>query len=609
MKTKIKIAGLMLLAGLGLTSCSSEEINVYGDSLNGNDNFSSFQWYTSGDRVSYRESVKEINIDTYLAFFDVSVGVKSRNWSIPASGKFLNKKFTETDSVFTPFIIPNSGTTSNEELINVLFTEAGEHQVKLSTSFKNEVTYRRIFERDGEEIDTLITSSVVDTIFRVKVFANPVPTGKVYKQNYITNPLDPTGPTILDEANPYSEIVYVQESDDPKESDKDSWLEISIEAGEKLQFEDLSTIGEVNARKWYFEGGKPATSGGEVVQIAYNKLTEGDTYYTAYFESKRTADVGPVKNTTKLIPLKIKVIPSTKPFKYNSGLKVIGSGIISFPVTGEVESFVGQEGNFTVNVKNSKSGFDQNIAVESVGVNKDDATIIELTLAEPVYNSDEFTISFTDNDLTDANGIFSVDGRSLESFDPVTTSIKLSEYEGVMNITDYTGYESVYNNSGNQYKLANFKQGLFFAQHNGNSEAGPLYYWRDDSNAYEGNSSLKFETPATGIPALARLQGGAFKSISPVPAGTYIPSVWVFVDPATTMSTIQYNFTDDTLFNFDISSIEKGKWVQVTLPEVDLPVINSGRLDINITNSGQDDAIVQKLWLDNFDLLVVNNRP
>ncbi|NJB81653.1 SwmB domain-containing protein [Wenyingzhuangia aestuarii] len=609
MKKNIKlITGLLCVLLAFTTSCSDEDVSVYGD-LNGD--YSSFQWYTGGNRETYRESNKEININQYVGLFDVSVGEKNREWTIPSSAKFLNQKFTESDTIYSSFVIPNSGTKSADELVNVYFPEAGEFEVKLRTEFKEPVTYTRSFEVGGELVSKSITSTVVDTIFKVKVFPDPVPTCKVYKQNFITNPEDPTGPTIVDEANPYTEILFVEEEDQPSLENIDTWAEVSIEAGEKLMFEDLSTIGEVDGTRWTTNGGKPEVSSKETIEVAYNKLTADDEYYTAHFISRRTSDVGPTKDIAKLIPLKIKVLPSTKPFAYNAGLKISKEGIISFPVTGEVELFDGQEDKFTVNVVNTDSGFYQNIAVSSVALNADDATIIELTLAEQVYNTDTFTISYTDANAKDTDGIISVDGRSLESFDPITTTIKTSEYEGVMNITDFTGYESEYGGSGNQYKFANMNKGVYFAQHNGNSEAGPLYYWRDTELAYEGNSSLKFETPSTGIPNLARLQGSAFKTLSPIPAGKFIPSVWVYIDPATTMSTIQYNCTTnvDATFNFDISTVEKGKWVQLNLPAVELPAIADGRLDINITNVDQGATQVQKLWLDNFDLLIVNDRP
>lgn len=608
MKKNIKIiTGLLSALLFVATSCSDENVTVYGDL---NSDYSSFQWYTSGDRTTYREPNKEINIHQYVGFFDVSQGQKSREWTIPTSAKYLTTEFEEGDTIYTPFIIPNVGTVSTDELVNVYFPEAGEFEVELKTVFDEPVTYNRTFEVDGEIITKSITSTMVDTIFKVKVFPDPVPSCKVYRQNFVTNPEDPTGPTIPDETNPYSEVLLVAEEDQPSIENIDTWQEISIEAGEKLMFEDLSTVGEVDAVRWTTNGGKPEVSAKETIEVAYNKLTEGDAFYTAHFMSRRTKDAGPVKDIAKLIPLKIKVLPSTKPFKYSSGLKVSASGVIQFPVSGEVELYEGQEDKFTVQVINADAGYNQNIAVSSVALNADDATIIELTLAEPVYNTDTFTISYTDSNADDTDGIISVDGRSLESFDPVTVSMKLSEYQGVMNIQNFTGYESEYD-SGNQFRQANMKKGVYFAQHNGKTDAGPLYYWRDNSFFYDGANSLKFETPDTGIPNLARLQGSAFKSLSPVPEGKYIPSVWVYIDPATNMSTFQYNMTTnvDATFNFDISTVEKGKWVQLTLPAVSLPAIADGRLDLNVTNTGQDAAQVQKLWLDNFDLLIVNDRP
>lgn len=120
---------------------------------------------------------------------------------------------------------------------------------------------------------------------------------------------------------------------------------------------------------------------------------------------------------------------------------------------------------------------------------------------------------------------------------------------------------------------------------------------------------MKFETTDAGIPAIARLQGAGYRTLSPVTAGNYIPSVWIYLDLSNTMNNIQFSFTDGPAMEFDISSTPKDKWVQLLLPEMAFPDLNTGRFDLNITNSGQDDAKVQKLWIDSFDLLIVEPRP
>ncbi|GAA4231595.1 hypothetical protein GCM10022291_04410 [Postechiella marina] len=592
MNNKIKTFAVMLLGVFAFTtSCSEDEFSLYGDSLDNNSDFSSFKWYTSGTKTTARESEKQINLNTYVAFYDVSRNPLTHIWNIPNSANLLNTEFTESDSIYDKFII--SGKSSQEDLVNVHFPEPGVHEVILSNTFKDSVTDA---VKSGNEW-------VVNKVFTIDVFADPNPTGKVYRQNFITDPDNPTGPTILDEDNPFSEFLTISESDNPQEGDVDSWQEISIEAGETLRFEDLSItneIGRVDGVKWYLDGGKPETSGKEIADITYNKL--GD--YTAWFESKRSAEAGPVRSVSKLIPLKIKVTKSSKPFKFNGGLKIDENGVISFSVTGEAVKALNQESKFKVHVVNTEAGFDGDIAVSSVSISTDDATVLELKLAEPVYNSDVVTVSYIGGAI-DEDRITSVDERYLEDF--ADENLKMF-FGGIMDLGQYTGYERVWGGSGNQFKKANSEG--FWGQHNANKETGIVYYWRDTAQKYEGNSAMKFETSSSGIPALARLQGN--KNFSAVEEGSYIPSVWVFLDPANTMKTIQYNYTTnvDATFNFDISTVARGKWVQVTLPIIELPNIDNGggRLDINITNVGQDDAIVQLMWLDNFDLLKVIKR-
>ncbi|RKR12137.1 hypothetical protein CLV91_2260 [Maribacter vaceletii] len=551
---KIITISIVLLSLVFATSCEEEDYEApYGD-------FSSFSWYSSNE---FDESEKVLNINDYISYVDLSRNAVSHKWTIPASAKFLNKEFTPNDSIYESFIL-NNANTSEENGINVLFQKSGLQEVKLYNTYKDSVAES---VKSGDVW-------VVDKTFVVDVYADLNPECKILHNGV--------------------EVLRLNASDMPTKDNQSSWPVYAIEAGDELQYIDLSTIGRPTGVQFYVKGGAPEKGGADTLAVKYNKL--GD--FTAWMESLRSGDTVPKKTISKLIPLNIKVIPSTKPFVFNGDfINRVSETVLSFPVTGEVASVLGQADNFTVHVTNADAGYDQDIAVQSVVINADDATIIELTLAERVYNSDEVEVSFTGGNIT------SVDERILENFGPVELK---SDFVGVMD-AEFSGYEKPYV-SGNLYKLANTSG--HFAQHNGNSVAGPLYYWRDETFMKDGNSSMKFETPATGIPNLARLQGAGFGALPAIPVGSYKPSVWVYLEPGNTMTSIEYNFTTiPETFIFDLSGITRGTWVKITLPTVVVAdEISGGRLDVNVKNTGQEDAIVQKLWLDNFDMLEVEVR-
>lgn len=552
---KILIIAAFLFATI--FSCSDDDyVAPYGD-------YSGFNWQTT---ESSQTTDYVVAINGFIGFYDLSTNPLTSKWSIPDGTSLLNTDFTEEVDDYSEYIIANGPLNTQENHINVIFTESGIKEIYLNNTYKDSVTDAVLDEADG--------LWKVEKLFTVDVFAKVNPAFKVFKGD--------------------EEILSVTENDMPDTANSSSWQTVTLEAGEELTFVDLTTEGRPDTRTWEFNGGNLDISSSESVTVGYYGLGE---FEAGSINSRRTSSDKPDGETIKLIPLNIEVIPSSQPFEQTGQINEDDSQVISFKVSGQIDTLIGEEGNFTVHVVNTAAGFDQNIAVQSATINSNDLTQIDLVLAEPIYNSDEITVSYTQGN------ILSVDTRVLKSFGPVNVNMF---FEGAMNVDGFTGYEIEWGGSGNQYKKANTEG--YFAQHNASDEGGPLYYWRDTSFKKEGVSSMKFETPDTGIPALARLQGSSFATLSPVTAGTYIPSVWVYLDNGNTMSSIEYNFTNDTSFTFDVSTTERGKWVKLTLPEVTLGDINSGRFDINIRNTGQNDAIVQKLWLDSFDLLIVEPR-
>ena len=548
---KILIPFILVLTFL--VSCENNEyVTPFGD-------FSSFKWYTSTDT---QDANYVIAVDNFIAFSDVSQNTLSHTWSIPSGTSLLNSKFTEKDSIYTSFISKNGALDTENKLINVLFREPGIKEIALQNVFKDSVT-NAVLEAGKWK---------VDQVFTIEVFDNIKPAFKVL--------------------NGSVEVLTITANDIVNVANAASWQKVSIEAGSELTFVDMSTVGKPDSRNWSFNGGDIDASGAESAKVLYNSL---GNFTAGSIVSKRDAPKGEI---SKLIPLNIEVIPSTKPFVITNSLKENTTEVISFNVSGEIANMSDEEDNFTVTVVNSVSGFNQNIPVKSVSVNSTDATQIDLVLSVPIFNSDDITISYT------AGNIESVDFRTLESFG--AKSVEMF-FEGVLN-PETLGYEVPWSGDGNQFKLANTEG--YVAVHNADNAAGPLYYFRDESKAYDGNSSMKFETPDTGIPNNARLRAFSFVDLnkSSVPANTYLPVVWVFLEAGNTMTTIQYNFQKGPVLDFDLSTTTRGEWVRVELPLEVSSGIDSGRIDINIRNTGQNDAQVQKMWIDKFDLLIVEPR-
>ncbi|WP_111708845.1 hypothetical protein [Lutibacter citreus] len=561
MNTKIKTWAILLLSVITFTtSCTDDDISLAEDFIGVSDDFSSFKWYTSGTKTTSRESEKVINLDTYVGFFDVSENALSHQWTIPESGKFLNKEFTETDSIYDKFIVPSTSLVSNDDLINVLFTEAGVKEVILFDTFKDSVT------------DAVLVGDYwqVEKVFTIDVFKNTNPECKVFKYDYS---VDPENPTLV-------EVITLDASQDPTEESASSWPTVSIEAGEELVYVDKSTIGRPSSRKFYLNGGKPDVSSKDTAVIKYNKLG----VFTANMESSRAGDSIPKYTRNKLIPLNIEVLPSTKPFVIGGNAQ-LEDRVISFAVTGEAAEAVNQKDFFTVHVTNEAAGFDQNVAIESVSINKEDATLIEIKLVDAVFNTDEIEVSFN------GGNIVSVDERVLVDFDAVPVKFDLGE--NVLD-NDWSSYEK---NRADFWKSA-MLFGYWVGNSNDDNGSTSAPIWQQtDEKVFEGNFSVVYQFD---LSKNMTLQGSDFSKPNGIPEGTYRISYMIYLEPGNTMkmftTAIQVPFQ---LLEWDIENLPRGEWVEISQVVTTGAIPSGKRFDLKVdisNNPGVSGA--QKMYFD-----------
>lgn len=544
----------MLLLTLGFTiGCEEDYEAPYGG-------FSSFSWYTAdGIAENFDTTEKTANIDTYIAFYDISQNAISHKWNIPETCKFLNKNFTEMDSIYNDFIVP--GTMSNEDLANVLFVGPGIQEISLVNVFKDSVPNSSMLV-DG--------TWVVEQKFTVDVFDNPNPECKVLYKG--------------------KEVFTLTADMNPSIEEMDSWPTVTMEAGEELTYIDMSTIGRPTGRKFTLDGAKPATSSAEEAVVKYNKLGT----FTGSMESIRNGDNIPSKTISKLIPLKIDVTPSSAPF-VQTGKVTVNEDVISFNVTGEVETMIQQQDFFTVHVVNTASGFDQNIPVSLAKINSSDATIIELELSESVYNTDEITLSFAGGEIV------SVDSRVLADFDAVKVNVPLGS--SVL-VDSWAGFETPKSN----WKSANCT-GFWVGNTNDDngSTTDPIYN-RVEDKVFEGIGSMKYQFDLSKI---ITLQGSDFSKPSGIPAATYRISYMIYLEIGNTMKNFRTNLQAPSIsLLWDIENLPRGEWIEVS-QVLDVSAIGSGtKFDLRIDPA--DNAGVsgeQIIYFDALKWIPLNPRP
>ena len=498
MKNNIILTGLLFIL-MFTTSCDNDDYDApYGD-------FSSFAWYTSEAGTEIEDSDYVLAVRDTIIFSDLSQNALSHEWIIPAES--------------SRFVAPGGLATDNT--VNIRFDQSGIHEVMLKNMFKDSVT-------GGVQMNQYWE---VEKIFTIDVFADIKPEFKIFKGD--------------------EEILNVLAGNNPSAGDSNSWPTVTLEAGEELTYMDLSTIGRPDGRTWSLNGGSPDSSNAESASIGYYGL---GTFEAGSVLVKRTDAEKPDGETTKIIPLKIEVIPSSQPFVQVGQIREDASEVISFSVSGQIATLDGEEGNFTVHVVNAAAGYDQNIAVQSASINSSDLTKVDLVLAEPIFNSDDITIEYT------AGNIVSVDTRVLESFGPV--NVRMHENESIIGEA-WAGYEVASTN----WKKA-FAEGFWVG--NSNIQADP-FFARNDVMINSGVASMRFKSP-NGIETKA-LQGSNFTKggatphgIPTLPAGTYKVSYMVYLEAGNTTQTFRTILQNEggIVTLWDVSTLPRGEWVEIS---------------------------------------------
>ncbi|PKA99692.1 hypothetical protein B0O79_3411 [Flavobacteriaceae bacterium MAR_2009_75] len=316
----------------------------------------------------------KLNLDDYMSFSDLSQGAVSHSWTIEATDAYLEGPIDRNDSLLERFIIEPRTPVSHEKTVHVLFQSAGTKKVRLLNTFNEMVVFKGNKNDEDYEMAAIKKGDVyvIDTTFMVKVYPKLVPAIKVSKQ----------GQTMNHEAN---DTIYV-------------------EAGNSLEFTDLSTIGEPTGRTWNIirafapdeeiaENPVIASSGDSVANLTFNRLGS----FRASVNISRSGQNIPGAFANYTVNAPIRVIPSSQPFELTGEIMELEDETIQVSYNGEFAPFGGQEEFFTVIV----NGVEFEIA--SVTVNSNDGTKLDIKLVDPIYRPDMITVSYSGGSIESAD--------------------------------------------------------------------------------------------------------------------------------------------------------------------------------------------------------------
>ena len=555
---------------LFLVSCEEEEYADY----TAPDELSDVSWIISLQK--FAANPFNIEEDSFMSFFDLSVGAESHQWIIEEGNAFLNEGFEKGDSL-PLFINSKAGLSISDLKAHVIFRKSGLNKVRLLNKFLKPVSYK--FKTGVLNAKKEGDFWVIDTTFTFDVFAKLKPAFKVLQDNV--------------------EILSITEDQLTSLADEASWPVVNVEAGATLTFVDQTTTGRSNGRNWSIPGGIPASSGLESSTVKFFKL---GLYDAGVFKASRATPY-PVASVEKIIPLKVNVIPSSQPFKLNGAIKEDVNEKISFQVTGEILPFTGQEDKFVVNVKNTVSGLNKNIPVLKASVSTSDATYINLTLSEKIYNSDVVTVAYT------GGGIESTDTRQLVSF--TATNVQMFIGSNILKSNSWGGYEIGLD--GDLARAYAGPNGAFWVGAALNGSAADPIWSRTTEKAFEGSASMKFNVN-DGIKAAYQMHTYGLGTIDMIPAGTYKVSFMVYLEAGNTMSgfwTWGGEVPELAPDVWDVSGLARGQWVKIE-HVVTLNEINAKKkvtLVINPPANPNATTGKQTMYIDNFSFVEVEVRP
>ena len=491
---------ILIVCLLALVNCKTDDFEPLSE-------FSKVELFTPNIFNLTATSIENpipISINDFGSLADVSQGVVSRVWTIEEGSKYLKPEFKRKDSIdLSPFIdltLDKENTTANAF---VLFQQIGETTVTLKNTFNEPVSY---LGKDAVQVDELWE---LTTVFTYDVY------GDIQASATVSN-------------DDNSEVLATLESEqNPDPEDTSSFQKITIEAGTGLYYKDISMLGRPNGRIWNFEGGIPQTSEDEEVKVQYNRLGEYKAEIT--INRDRRGNSLNAAEQTKVLPIIVEVIPSTKPFVITGEGKgedddsdTAGTSTFSFNVNGELENFTGAENDFTVNVVNG--AFNQNFTVTSARVNSSNATKVDLVLNQPILNSDTVTFSYN------GTAIKSVDNRTLEPFSSI--SVEPLNTNLLTNASN-PGFENAVTNDRQVNSQGyNLFVGGGNSLDNARNADGSLMINRSTERASAGNASLKFDADLPLAAGFLSLSNTLAKN-STIPAGDYKLAFDVYLENGT----------------------------------------------------------------------------
>ncbi|WP_075602088.1 RagB/SusD family nutrient uptake outer membrane protein [Saccharicrinis aurantiacus] len=399
-----------------------------------------------------------------------------------------------------------------------------------------------------------------------------------------------------------TETLELEVSSDDVIDDSENWPILELKFDEKLKIVDATTVGEPNERNWYVDSELVTTGHSQSQEIIYipKKLVNDPFMIGRLISERNTFNPNGKIYASVEVPLKVKVIPTTKPFTMISAHRE-NLNKIQIYLSSSAQDIVGDiSSSFAVSINNADAGVsNKNIAVSELDFYNDMSFILELTLAEPIYTNDDIILSYTGSSL------ISLDERTLETFTEVSVKnevIDLCEDQniygfesGIIYTYSYEG-DDAWNYSWNHINASNPPSDGTIAVSTTNTSEGTFAMRLASTGAVMGKWCW-VETPRNIKLVEGKSYQFDFDYYVPSEETVAVPSLWYSVAPWG--SPAQEEILLETKDNWVTNSV-KFVWNKTT--------DNFGYIMLRFGNGGNstNEAVA---YFDNFSLKILEERP
>ncbi|ANQ51603.1 hypothetical protein MY04_4261 [Flammeovirga sp. MY04] len=388
----------------------------------------------------------------------------------------------------------------------------------------------------------------------------------------------------------YNDAVVFNFAEGDVVGDPSSWPIIDVQAGDKLVFKDETLKGSPTSILWELNNANPSTSTDWEVEAGYT-VNATDAFEAGTVSWKREGM--PIEDDNKSLPLPfyIQLLFPQEPTYINSDISQtgVGTNVLSFTVSENLQDIDSDlvKADFDVLVK--QYGFEvSGINIKEVRLNQSSRKQVEIEFDAPIYNSDSIYVAYS--------------GDMIKSL----ANVSLEHFENKLTVMQ-----------GKENKISGFVN-PGFAQAIANN-GGAYGWWTNVSTVsrYEGKSSdgdnacLQYLVANYNGSKISIQSTETINIMDELDEGWYEITMDFFIPEGVDLNTFKVQYRANwTNIPFDVSSIERGKWVQVSKAFYTTSTIGQGRQDfVLMINSVNDATGDVEFYVDNFRVTSVEKRP